>query len=114
MYIAYANDQALLANTSAQAKSLLHSLKQVTKVIDLYMNTDKTEFMCFRQDDAISTLNNKPLELIDHFTYLGSNISSAKSDINICIGKAWTAIDRLSTIWKSDPFDKKSRISSKQ
>ena len=52
--------------------------------------------MSFNQDNAISSLNGKPLKLVDQFIYLGSNISSTKSDVNICIGKAWTAIDSLS------------------
>ena len=53
---------------------------------------------------AIS-LNYKPLELVDHFLYLDSNISSTESDVNISIEKAWIAIDRLTTIWKPDPSD---------
>ena len=32
--------------------------------------------------------------------YLGSNISSTESDVNICTGKTWTTIERLSTIRK--------------
>ena len=39
--------------------------------------------MCFKQDSATSSLNGKPLKLIDHFTYPGSNISSAESDVSI-------------------------------
>ena len=46
------------------------------------------------------------LKLVDQFIYLGSNISSNEGDVNICIGKAWTTIDRLSTIWKSDLLNK--------
>ena len=56
-----------------------------------------TEEICFNQDDAISSLDIKPLKFVDKFKYLGSNISSTESDVNICIGKAWTAIDRLTT-----------------
>ena len=70
--------------------------------IGLYANSDKTEFMCFNQDGTISSLNEKPLKLIDPFTYFGSNISSTESDLNIHIGKAGTWIDRLMKIWKSD------------
>ena len=33
----------------------------------------------FKQDGAISTLNDNPLKLVDHFTYLCSNISSTES-----------------------------------
>ena len=64
-----------------------------TSSIGLYMKSDKTEFFRLKQDSAISTLNNKPLKLVDHFIYFGSNISSTESDVNIRIGKAWNAID---------------------
>ena len=35
-----------------------------------------------------------------------SNIVFTKSGVNIHIGKAWTGVDRLSIIWKSDLSDK--------
>ena len=43
---------------------------------------------------------------LDKFTYLGSSVSSTEKDINTRLTKAWTAIDRLSIIWKSDLTDK--------
>ena len=43
----YTDDLALLANTPAQAESLLHSLGQAASGIGLYMNSDKTKFKCF-------------------------------------------------------------------
>ena len=89
----YTDDLSLLANTPAQIESLLQSLKRLANDINLYMNSDKTDFMSFKQDGTISTLNAKSLKLIDQFTYFGSNISSTESDVSICIGKAWTAID---------------------
>ena len=61
--------------------------------------------MCFNQDGAIFSLK----KLIDQFTYLGSNISSTKSYVSICIDTVHTAVNRLSTIWKSDLHDKISR-----
>ena len=48
--------------------------------------------MCFKQKGAISTQNDKPLKFIDQFTYLGSNISSTESDVNIRLEKAWNVI----------------------
>ena len=62
--------------------------------------------MCFNKEGVISRLNDKPLKLVDQFIYLGSNISSTDSDVHICIDKAWTAIHRLTTTWKSDLSDK--------
>ena len=46
----YADDIALLANTPAQAETLLHSLKRAAGGIGLHVNTDKTEYMCFNQE----------------------------------------------------------------
>ena len=43
------------------------------------------------------------------FTYLGSSVSSTEKDIDTRLTKAWTAIDRLSIIWKSDLTDKMKR-----
>ena len=40
------------------------------------------------------------------FTYLGSSVSSTEKDIDTRLTKAWTAIDRLSIIWKSNLTDK--------
>ena len=62
--------------------------------------------MYSNEDGAISLLKSTPLNLVDQFIYRGSNISSTESDINICISKAWAAIDRLSTKSKSDLSDK--------
>ena len=50
-----------------------------------------------------------PLKLVDKFTYLGSSVESTEKDIETRLTKAWTAINRLSTIWKSDLTDKMKR-----
>ena len=46
---------------------------------------------------------------VDKFTYLGSSVSSTENDIDTRLTKAWTAIDRLSIIWKSDLTGKMKR-----
>ena len=50
----YADDLEHRENVHAQAKSLMHSLKQAGRLIGLYVNSDKTEFMYFNQDGASS------------------------------------------------------------
>ena len=62
--------------------------------------------MCFNQLGVISTLHGSSLELVDKFTYLGSCVSTTETDIDTRLTKAWTAINRLSVIWKSDLTDK--------
>ena len=65
--------------------------------------------MCFNQTVDISTLGGSPLKLVDNFTYPGSSVSSIGKDIDMRLAKAWTAINRLSVIWKSDLTDKMKR-----
>ena len=43
----YANDITLLANTRAQAETLLHGLEPAAGGIGLHLNADKTKYMCF-------------------------------------------------------------------
>ena len=66
----YTNDIALLANTPAQAESLLHSLERAAAGIGHHINADKMEYMCFNQRGDISTQNGSSLKLVDKFTYL--------------------------------------------
>ena len=47
----YADDIALLENTSAQAKSLLHSQEQTAGDISFHVNANKIEFKCFKQEE---------------------------------------------------------------
>ena len=54
----------------------------------------------------ISTLDGTSLKLVDKFTYLGSSVSSTEKDINMRLMKTWTAINKLSIIWKSNLTDK--------
>ena len=61
------------------------------------------------QTGDISTLDGTSVKLVDNFTYLGSSVSSTEKDIDTRLTKAWTAIDRLSIIWKSDLTDKMKR-----
>ena len=65
--------------------------------------------MCFNETDDISTLEGTSLKLVEKFTYLGSSVTSTEKDVDTRLTKAWTAIDRLSIIWKSDLTDKMKR-----
>ena len=56
-----------------------------------------------KQDGGISTLNDKPLKSVEHFTY-------CSSDVSICKGKLLTSIDTLSII-RNFNIPGKNRIS---
>ena len=82
------------------------------KIITIYYQylhltiTVKLNYQYFKSQ---STDNGTSLKLVDKFTYLGSSVSSTEKDIDTRLTKAWTAIDRLSIIWKSDLTDKMKR-----
>ena len=65
--------------------------------------------MCYNQTGDISTLDGTPIKLVDKFTYLGNSVASTEKDIETRLMKAWTAINRLSIIRKSDLPDKMKR-----
>ena len=100
-----AGSLTILANSPAHTESRLHSLEQATGDISLYVNANKTESMCFKQENTP-----KSLKFVDKYIYLGSNILPTESDINIQLVRIWNAIDRLSVIWKSDLSDKIKRF----
>ena len=82
---------------------------QILTIRRILVNAHKTEYMCYNQTGDISTLEGTPLKLVDKFTYLGSGVESTEKDIETRLTKAWTAINRLSIIWKSDLTDKMKR-----
>ena len=96
----------LLANTSAQPKSLLYSLEHAARSIGFYMNLNKTKFIYFNEDATISSLNDKRPKLVDQFMCHGSNISFSVSDVSIYLLKTWTATDRLMIILISNLSDR--------
>ena len=64
--------------------------------------------MCYNQTGDI-TLDGTPLKLGDKFTYPGNSVLSTEKDIDTRLTKAWTAINSLSIIWRSDLTDKMKR-----
>ena len=97
----YTDDLALLSDNSYNAQKLLHILEKSAAFIGLHVNATKIKYMCYNQVGAIETLNETLLKKVDDFVYLGSNIASTEKDVLIRILKAWSALDRLRTIWKS-------------
>ena len=72
--------------TKIKAEILLHSLERPAAGIVLYVNAHKTDYVCINNRGNISTLPRKRCFI---------NWERHQ------LAKAWTAIDRLSVIWKS-------------
>ena len=110
MDVDYADNIALFVNTPAKAESILHRLERADGWIGLNVNPDKTEYMSSNQSGDIFTLKKGSLKLVDYFTFHGSSVSLNENKINAWLANAWTAIDRLSIIWKLDLSNKIKRI----
>ena len=83
---------------TAYAKSLLHSLERAASGRSLHVNADKAEYMGF----------NKMVVLWNQWTSspTSETVSHQPRQSSTREAKVWTAIDRLSVIWKSDPTNK--------
>ena len=110
----YGDDIAIVANTTKPAETLLYSLERAPAGIGLQVKANKTEYMCFNQAGDISTQEGTSLKLVEKFTYLGSSVVSTEKYIEPRLTKAWTAIDKLSIIWKKKQTDKIKHIFSRQ
>ena len=104
-------DLAVLADFVKDATFLLHNTKRTAKEIGLYLNADKTEFLCFNQDasEGMKSLTDEKIKQVEDFKYLGSYIASTEHDVNIRLGKAWDALNELDKIWKSNLPDNLKR-----
>ena len=92
--------------------SIYEKLIKMKIYLSIYLSYEKLikmKYICYNQTGDISTLEGTPLKLVDKFTYLGSSVESTEKDIETRLTKAWTAINRLSIIWKSDLTDKMKR-----
>ena len=61
----YADDLALHIITPLQAVSSLHRLEKSSEGIGLYVNANKTVFLCFKLERGISIQSGNLLKLVD-------------------------------------------------
>ena len=101
----FADDLALLSNYIEQAQLFLLRLEVAGESIGLYVNYTKTEYMLYNQAEAeLVTLDGKKLKQVEDFKYLGSWIASNKRDMEVRIGLAWKALNKMDKIWKSNLY----------
>ncbi|CAJ1081152.1 uncharacterized protein LOC125680078 [Xyrichtys novacula] len=89
-------------------------MDRFAKQIGLNMNTSKTQVMCINSTPhAPITVDSKPLDYVEEFTYLGSLLSkdnACSGDISIRLGKARSTFASLQTIWKSKQYSLKTKL----
>ena len=98
----FADDLALLSDKIGNAEKLLNILETAAASVGLYRNTTKTKFIAANTEGTITVQNGCDLEQVNDFNYLGSKIISSENDILVRIGSAWSALNKLTPIWKSN------------
>ena len=86
-----------------------HTYIHIYMQTDIYIHTHTHIYIYIYISCFLLILNGSSLKLVNMFTYLGSSVSSTETDIDTRLTKAWTAINRLSVIWKSDLTNKMKR-----
>lgn len=110
----YADDICLLAHTHAAMQTKLNRLIEQAKIVGLEININKTKTMRVNVNNQQPlTIDNKPIEDVQKFCYLGSIITvhgGTEEDIKQRISKARLAFGNLKDIWNSTHLTTKSKL----
>jgi len=99
----FADDIALCSDSYVKAQLLLERVEKAANDIGLHINEKKTEYIAYNLEEGIvEAINGHALKRVLDFKYLGSWINTSEKDLSSRIGLAWTAANKMDTIWKSD------------
>ena len=99
----FADDLALVSDNLEKAQVLLLRLEVSAEAMGLHVNCKKTQYMRYNQSDGdLVTLEGNKLKQVYDFKYLGAWIQSSERDMNIRIGQAWSALNKMGIMWKSN------------
>ena len=102
-YTDFADDIALISDNLEKAQKLLEQVESAASQVGLQINSTQTEFMMYNlREGEICTADRTKLKQVQDFQYLGSWVDQSKQDLNIREAKAWTALNKLTAIWKSN------------
>jgi hypothetical protein len=108
----YADDVTLAANTEDGLVSLIEKVTCASGKAGLYLNIQKTKVMSTAELQSFS-LNNKNIEVVDHFNLLGSILEeegSCKQEIVRRLALGRTAMCGLAKIWKDRDFPTSTKV----
>ena len=113
-HLRFADDIILLSESPEQLETMIHSLKSASYAVGLEMNLNKTKVMTNSQQYPLH-LDQKPLEYVDSYIYLGKQISCKKQsnelEVDRRITNAWKKFWSLKEILKGTiPINLKKKI----
>jgi hypothetical protein len=112
--IEYADDATLLSDDPVQMQGMLDRISEYAARVGLIINVSKTKVMHSCCDPPPLTIYNDPIEVVEHFKYLGSTVTSsgdASMEINIRTGQARAAFSALEkTLWSRRNINLKVKL----
>ena len=96
------NVLVILSDKIRNAEKLLKILETAVASVGLYMNTTKTKLIAVNNEGIITAQNGCDLKQVKDFNYLDSKVISSENDIQMRIGSAWSALNKLTPIWRSN------------
>ena len=106
----FADDIALMADSTEEAADLMRAVKRVLCNIGLNISESKTKYMAENMEPGyIQSLSGKYIGKAENFNYLGLRIGSIEEDIQVQKAQAWTACHKFQKVWTSD-FDRNIKI----
>jgi hypothetical protein len=110
----FADDIALMENSRETCQSQLSITSKRANEVGLQINYKKTEIMTNQPKDNNNkiTVDGNDIEFVDNFKYLGSMMLSSESDFKARRGQAWSAFEKMKSIWRSKvvPIQLKAKI----
>jgi len=111
----YADDIILLATSEAELQELMNHLDRVSRKYSLLINVDKTKVMASNGIACRILIQDKQLEQVDTFPYLGSLITEdgkCATEFRTGLNKGQAIGASLQKIWKSHniPISTKLRL----
>ena len=96
------NVLVILSDKIRNAEKLLKILETAVASVGLYMNTTKTKLIAVNTEGIITAQNGCDLKQVKDFNYLDSKVISSVNDIQMRIGSAWSTLNKLTPIWRSN------------
>lgn len=115
-HLRYADDIIIFATSFEELQTMITQLLRASEEVGLKMNLEKTKIMTNTQDFRQITLNEKKLESVSEYIYLGQimkvNKENQTAEITRRIRLAWAGFGKLSWILKSSKIQQylKTRI----
>ena len=99
----FADDIALVSDDIKEADEMLRRVELSEKCIGLSMNTSKTKYMAYNNNQQfdIKTIDRTDLERVEDFKYLGAWVDSTEKDVKIRKAQAWRTCHQMRKIWNS-------------